>query len=212
MNLSDVRRVYARAGLHEAELAADPIEQFRRWLALAAEADPHDYTSMTLATADREGRPSARIVLLKGCDPRGFVFFSNYESRKGREMEENPSAALLFYWAAFERQVRIEGRVEKVSREESEAYYRTRPRGSRIGAWASQQSAVIGGREELEEKVRALEERFPTEDIPLPELWGGYRVVPDQIEFWQGRPDRLHDRLRYRRLPDGSWTVERLSP
>lgn len=211
MNLSDVRRVYATGGLQEEDLAPGPIEQFQRWLALAAEADPNDYTSMTLATADREGRPSARIVLLKGCDERGFVFYSNYQSRKGREMEENPSVALLFYWPAFERQVRIEGRVEKVSREESEAYYRTRPRGSRIGAWASRQSTVIGGRAELEEKVRALEERFP-DDIPLPEDWGGYRVVPERIEFWQGRPDRLHDRLRYRRLPDGSWTVERLSP
>lgn len=212
MNLSDVRRVYARAGLQEEDLATEPMEQFQRWLALAAEADPNDYTSMTLATADREGRPSARIVLLKGYDARGFVFFSNYESRKAGEMAENPSAALLFYWPAFERQVRIEGRVEKTAREESEAYYRTRPRGSRIGAWASRQSTVIGGRSELEKKVRALEERFPDDDIPPPDYWGGYRLVPERIEFWQGRPDRLHDRLRYRRLPDGSWTVERLSP
>ena len=212
MKLADVRRVYAMGGLQEEDLAADPVEQFQRWLALAAEADPNDYTSMTLATADREGRPSARIVLLKGYDERGFVFFSNYESRKAGEMEENPSAALLFYWPAFERQVRIEGRVEKTSREESEAYYRTRPRGSRIGAWASRQSTVIGGRAELEQEVRALEERFPDDDIPPPDYWGGYRVVPELIEFWQGRPDRLHDRLRYRRLPDGSWTVERLSP
>lgn len=212
MNLSDVRRVYARAGLQEEDLAADPMEQFQSWLALAAEADPNDYTSMTLATADREGRPSARIVLLKGYDPRGFVFFSNYESRKAGEMAENPSAALLFYWPSFERQVRIEGRVEKTSREESEAYYRTRPRGSRIGAWASRQSAVIGGRAALEEQVQAIEERFPDDDIPPPDYWGGYRLIPERIEFWQGRPDRLHDRLRYRRLPDGSWTVERLSP
>lgn len=212
MNLSDVRRVYARAGLQEEDLAAGPMEQFQRWLALAAEADPNDYTSMTLATAGREGRPSARIVLLKGYDERGFVFFSNYESRKAGEMAENPSAALLFYWPAFERQVRIEGRVEKTSREESEAYYRTRPRGSRIGAWASRQSTVIGERAELEEQVRAIEERFPDDDIPPPEYWGGYRLVPERIEFWQGRPDRLHDRLRYRRLPDRSWTVERLSP
>jgi pyridoxamine 5'-phosphate oxidase len=211
MNLSDVRRVYAMGGLQEEDLAPGPIEQFQRWLALAAEADPNDYTSMTLATADREGRPSARIVLLKGCDERGFVFYSNYQSRKGREMEENPFVALLLYWPAFERQVRIEGRVEKTSREESEAYYRTRPRGSRLGAWASRQSTVIGGRAELEEQVRALEERFP-DDIPLPDDWGGFRVVPERIEFWQGRPDRLHDRLRYRRLPDGSWTIERLSP
>jgi pyridoxamine 5'-phosphate oxidase len=211
MSLSDVRREYARAGLREEDLAADPFEQFQRWLAEAAAAHPDDYTSMTLATADHEGRPSARIVLLKGCDERGFVFYTNYESRKGRELAENPRAALLFYWSVLERQVRIEGRVEKTSREESEAYFRSRPLGSRIGATASRQSAVIGSRDELERTVAELLERFG-EDVPLPDAWGGYRLVPDLLEFWQGRPDRLHDRLRYRRLAEGGWTVERLSP
>lgn len=211
MSLFDVRREYARAGLREEDLAADPFEQFQRWLADAAAADPDDYTAMTLATADGEGRPSARIVLLKGCDEQGFVFYTNYASRKGGELAENPRAALLFYWAPLERQVRIEGTVEKTSREESEAYFHTRPLGSRIGATASRQSTVIGSREELERTARELTERFG-EDVPLPDAWGGYRVVPDALEFWQGRPDRLHDRLRYRRVPEGLWTVERLSP
>ena len=211
MKISDVRRDYARTGLREEDAAADALEQFRRWLAEAAAADPDDYTSMILATADREGRPSARTVLLKGYDERGFVFYTNYDSRKGRELAENPRAALVFYWAALDRQIRIEGRVEKTSREESEAYFRSRPVGSRIGAWASRQSAVIAGRDELERATRDLVERFG-DDVPLPDTWGGYRVVPELIEFWQGRPDRLHDRLRYRRLPGGSWTVERLSP
>ena len=211
MSLSHVRREYARADLREEDVAADPIEQFHRWLADATAAHPDEFTSMTLATADREGRPSARVVLLKGCDERGFVFYTNYDSRKGRELAENPRAALVFYWAELERQVRIEGRVEKTSREESEAYFHSRPLGSRIGALASRQSAVIPGRDELERTTRELLERFG-EDVPLPDTWGGYRVVPEALEFWQGRPDRLHDRLHYRRLADGCWTIERLSP
>ena len=211
MSLSHVRREYARAGLREEDVAADPLEQFHRWLADATAAHPDEYTSMTLATADREGRPSARVVLLKGCDERGFVFYTNYDSRKGLELAENPRAALVFYWADLERQVRIEGRVEKTSREESEAYFHSRPLGSRIGAVASRQSAVIPGRDELERTTRELLERFG-EDVPLPDTWGGYRVVPEALEFWQGRPDRLHDRLHYRRLSEGGWTIERLSP
>ena len=210
MSLSRVRREYARDVLHKEDLAADPIEQLQRWLAEAAAADPDDYTSMTLATADRDGRPSARIVLLKGCDARGLVFYTNYDSRKGQELAENPRAALVLYWAVLDRQVRIEGRVEKTSREESEAYFRTRPLGSRVGASISRQSSVLADRVALEEAAQGITERFG-DDPPLPGFWGGYRVVPEQIEFWQGRPDRLHDRLRYRKS-DGGWGIERLSP
>lgn len=212
MDLSDVRRDYARAGLHERDLAAEPVEQLQRWLADAVAADPGDYTSMILATADREGRPSARVVLLKGCDARGLAFYTNYESAKARELEENPRAALVFYWSKFDRQVRVEGTVERTSREESEVYFHSRPRGSQLGAWASQQSEVIAGREELEARVRELADRFAGEEVPLPDFWGGYRLVPETVEFWQGRPDRLHDRLRYRRVSAGGWRIERLSP
>jgi pyridoxamine 5'-phosphate oxidase len=215
MSLSRVRREYAQAGLRKEDLAADPIEQLQRWLADAAAADPDDYTSMTLATADRDGRPSARIVLLKGCDERGLVFYTNYDSRKGRELAANPRAALVFYWAVLDRQVRIEGRVEKISRKESEAYFRSRPLGARVGASISRQSSVITDRSELEQAAREITERYG-EDPPLPDFWGGYRVVPEEIEFWQGRPDRLHDRLRYRRGEgaerEGGWVIERLSP
>jgi pyridoxamine 5'-phosphate oxidase len=158
------------------------------------------------------GRPSARIVLLKGCDERGLVFYTNYDSRKGRELADNPRAALVLYWADFERQVRVEGRIEKTSREESAAYFRTRPLGSRIGASISRQSSVIADREELEKAAQEIADRFG-DDPPLPDFWGGYRVVPDDLEFWQGRPDRLHDRFRYRRADGGGeWVIERLSP
>jgi pyridoxamine 5'-phosphate oxidase len=214
MNVSDVRREYERAGLSEGELAADPIEQFRLWLDQAMAADPQEFTTMTLATADREGRPSARIVLLKGVDERGFVFYTNYESRKGRELLENPRAALVFYWAALDRQVRVEGPVERTSREESEAYFRSRPLGSRLGAWASPQSERISGREEIERRVEEAGRRFPGGEVPLPDSWGGFRVRPEEIEFWQGRASRLHDRLRYVRplSRDEVWRVERLAP
>jgi pyridoxamine 5'-phosphate oxidase len=212
MNVADVRREYAREGLRRRDLAADPVEQFLKWMGEAKAAYPDDFTSMVLATADRSGRPSARVVLLKACDERGFVFYSNYGSRKGRELEENPRAALVFYWRAFDRQVRVEGRVEKVDREESEIYFRSRPLGARIGAWASRQSEVIAGREELERTFREAEERFG-ESVPCPEDWGGYRVVSDEVEVWQGRESRLHDRFRYRRSQaGGAWMIDRLSP
>jgi len=211
MNVSDVRREYGLAGLSEEDLAADPIAQLRLWLDQAREVYPEEFTSMTLATVDREGRPSARVVLLKGLDERGLVFYTNYDSRKGRELAENPRAALVFYWAALDRQVRIEGTVERTSREESAAYFISRPLGSRLGAWASPQSRPIAGRGELARRLREAGERFG-EAVPLPESWGGYRVRPETVEFWQGRPSRLHDRLRYSLSAGGGWRIERLAP
>ena len=212
MKVSDVRREYALAGLSEEDLAADPVDQFRVWLGQARAAQPDDFTAMVLATADRDGRPAARVVLLKGVDERGFVFYTHYASAKGRELAANPRAALVFYWSALERQVRIEGSVERTTREESEAYFASRPRGSRLGAWASPQSRPLAGREELERRVEEAAERFAEGDVPLPDDWGGFRVFPETVEFWQGRPSRLHDRLRYVRLPEGGWRVERLAP
>lgn len=211
MNVSDVRREYIREGLRKKDLDPDPIAQFLKWLGEAQAVHPGDFTSMVLATADRGGRPSARVVLLKGCDNRGFVFFTHYDSRKGRDLAENPRAALVFYWHEFDRQVRVEGTVERTSREESEAYFQSRPLGARIGAASSKQSEPIASREELERAVREAAERFGA-TVPRPDSWGGYRVVPDEIEIWQGRENRLHDRFRYRREPEGGWTIDRLSP
>jgi pyridoxamine 5'-phosphate oxidase len=212
MDVSEVRRDYGRAALDERDVAPDPITQFRAWLAAALAADPPDPTAMTLATADREGRPSARVVLLKGYDERGFVFFTNYGSRKARELAANSQAALVFYWPAFDRQVRAEGLVEKTSRAETEAYFATRPVTSQLGAWASRQSEPVSGREPLEQALAAAAKQFEGNIVPAPDFWGGYRLKPTWVEFWQGRESRLHDRIVYRRNPEGGWTIERLQP
>ncbi|WP_321790677.1 pyridoxamine 5'-phosphate oxidase [Burkholderia pyrrocinia] len=211
--LADLRINYSRASLDEADAAHDPFVQFDRWFKEALAARLPEPNTMTLATVGADGRPSARIVLIKGVDERGFVFFTNYESRKGRDLAAHPQAALLFYWIELERQVRIEGRIEKTSAEESDRYFASRPLGSRIGAWASEQSAVIDSRATLEAREKAVSERYG-DTPPRPPHWGGYRLVPDSIEFWQGRPSRLHDRLLYTRDADTSpdWTISRLSP
>jgi pyridoxamine 5'-phosphate oxidase len=190
----------------------DPYRQFERWFADAKLTRPVEPEAMTLATSTRDGIPSARMVLLKGVDGRGFVFYSNYESRKGRELNENPVAALVFYWAELHRQVRVDGSVERLAHRESDTYFATRPIGSRLSALASRQSEIIPSREDLDRRVRELEGQFDGSEIPRPPFWGGYRLSPTCIEFWQGRPDRLHDRIRYRLEPDGSWIIERLSP
>ena len=211
-SIADLRREYTRAVLHEDDLHPDPIEQFREWFSQALETDVHEPTAMTLATASPDGRPSARMVLLKGIEPEGFVFYTDYRSRKARELEANPHAALVFFWPELERQVRVTGVVRRVTTAESEAYFRSRPPGSRISAWASRQSEVLQSRAELEDRIREMRERFADGEIPLPPHWGGYRLEPETIEFWQGRESRLHDRIRYSRLSDGGWRTERLSP
>lgn len=210
--LQNLRKDYVLAGLLESDLDPDPIAQFRVWFTEAQAAKGIEPNAMTVATADSTGNPSARTVLLKGLDARGFVFYSNYESAKGRQLDANPRAELLFYWPELERQVRVHGAVERIDRAEAEAYFRSRPLGNQIGALVSPQSTVIPNREFLEEAYRALEERYRSEQVPLPHHWGGYRVMPEWIEFWQGRISRLHDRLRYRRSPSGEWVVERLAP
>ncbi len=203
---------YTRGALDEAGAAPNPFRQFDAWFTDAQAADIPDPNAMTVATATADGQPSARIVLLRGYDERGFVFYTNYESRKGQELAGNPVAALVFFWPALERQIRITGAVAQASRDETDRYFRGRPRGSRLGAWASPQSAAIVSRAEIEDRLRDLEQQYPGDDIPTPPHWGGYRVAPDAFEFWQGRPSRLHDRLRYTRQPDGSWRIDRLAP
>jgi pyridoxamine 5'-phosphate oxidase len=211
MEISELRREYRAAGLDRDQLDDDPVAQFGRWFGEAERAEEIEPNAMTLATSSPDGRPSARIVLLKGFGPDGFVFFSNYASRKGDELAANPNAALVFWWPPLERQVRLEGRVERTTTEESEAYWASRPLGSRLAALASAQSQVLAGREELVRRVEELAARHRDGHVPLPEAWGGYRLVPDAFEFWQGQPNRLHDRFRYTRYQDG-WLVQRLSP
>jgi pyridoxamine 5'-phosphate oxidase len=234
MNLSDFREDYRRGALERSGLAANPLRQFEAWFQAAAgdtaqsrwrkigialfklwsalrNHRPPDSNAMTLATVDASGQPSTRTVLLKSVDERGFIFYTNYDSRKGRELAENPRAALTFFWSDLERQVCVAGTVTKLPVAESENYFRTRPRGSRIGAWTSKQSEPVPDRAFLEAKWREFEKQFPGE-VPLPPNWGGYLLRPERIEFWQGRPSRLHDRFSYTRQPDGTWKIERLSP
>jgi pyridoxamine 5'-phosphate oxidase len=211
VTLAELRKEYSLAGLAEKDLARDPFRQFEKWFQEAEAAKLIEPNAMTLCTATPDGKPSARTVLLKAIDGRGFVFFSNYNSRKGRELDANPNATLVFPWLALERQVIVEGAVTKVPREESEAYFHSRPRASQLGAWVSQQSSVIAGRSVLEESVKVLEQKYAGREVPLPPHWGGWRLSPEAVEFWQGRRSRLHDRLRYRRAKDG-WAVERLAP
>lgn len=209
--VAEMRENYLRAGLSESDVADSPIAQFERWFEAAVQAGLREPNAMTLATATAEGRPAARIVLLKSFDEQGFVFYTNYDSRKGRELTANAQAALVFYWADLERQVRVEGSVVPVSRAESEAYFHSRPRGSQFGAWASRQSTVLAGREVLEAQFSSAQQQFGEGSIPMPPFWGGYRVIPDLMEFWQGRPSRLHDRIQYR-LRGERWVRERLAP
>jgi pyridoxamine 5'-phosphate oxidase len=214
MSLADIRREYTGGGLRRADLDPNPIVQFQKWFAQAETTlakNQLDVNAATLATADKNGIPSARVVLLKGLDERGFTFFTNYDSRKGRELAENPNAALVFHWQELERQVCVAGSVGKISREESEKYFKSRPRGSQLAALASNQSDAVKDRAALEAKWRELEKKFPNE-IPLPPNWGGFILKPERIEFWQGRPSRLHDRFSYTRQVDNSWKLERLAP
>jgi pyridoxamine 5'-phosphate oxidase len=214
MKIADIRREYTLGGLRRADLDANPVAQFQKWFEQAAKALAQkeiDVNAATLATAGKNGKSSARIILLKGVDERGFTFFTNYDSRKGRELSENPSASLVFYWQQLERQVCIAGLVGKISRKESAAYFKTRPHGSQLAAWASNQSDAVKDRALLEAKWNEIEKKFPNE-VPLPPNWGGYVLKPERIEFWQGRANRLHDRFQYTRQPDNSWKLERLAP
>ncbi|GLU56094.1 pyridoxamine 5'-phosphate oxidase [Dyadobacter frigoris] len=208
--IANIRADYSQNGLHESELNANPLKQFNKWFDEVLKSELSESNAMLLSTVNN-GRPTGRIVLLKGVDEDGFTFYTNYESKKGQEIEANPQVALTFFWKELERQVRIEGKIEKTSEKDSDDYFAIRPRGSQIGAWVSHQSEVIENREFLEEKQKSFEQEFEGVTVPRPPHWGGYRVIPDYVEFWQGRPSRLHDRLAYV-LKDGVWVTERLSP
>lgn len=209
-DLAAIRRDYSRQELSESSVAADPFVQFANWIEEYLHSGPLEPNAMTVSTADSDGRPASRVVLLKGFDDRGLVFFTNYQSRKGRQLVENPYAALHFFWPELERQIGIQGTAEKVDRAESESYFLSRPLESRIGAWASRQSSVLESRQELEQRITKIRNRFG-EDVPCPPFWGGFRVIPERFEFWQGRPSRLHDRIVYTKQAD-CWAIARLSP
>lgn len=210
-NVAQLRRDYNKEALTESEVRDNPIEQFNQWFKKALSVDLLDPNAMTLSTATNDGVPSSRTILLKGVDKEGFRFYTNYKSRKGQELADNPRAALCFYWPPLERQVRIEGEVQKVSRNESETYFHQRPRQSQISAWASEQSSKVASREELISRFKEIEKRFEGAEVPLPEFWGGYLLKPSRIEFWQGRVGRMHDRICYEK-EKGSWTMYRLAP
>jgi pyridoxamine 5'-phosphate oxidase len=212
MNLAETRTDYAKGELRRANLHSDPLTQFDAWLNEAINSNLPEPTAMSLATVGEDGTPRVRTVLLKGLDHRGFAFFTNLESRKGRQLAERPTASLLFPWVAIERQVIVTGTVERVSDEEAAAYFASRPRRSRLAAWSSPQSSAIESRAALEQRLGEIEARFSDDPVPLPPFWGGYRVKPARIEFWQGRRDRLHDRFEYTPLPDGAWAIQRLAP
>jgi pyridoxamine 5'-phosphate oxidase len=210
--MKDLRTSYTQTGLLESDVSRDPLAQFALWFEQARTAGNPEPNAMALATATADGVPSCRAVLLKSFDARGFVFYTNYESRKGSELSSNPKAALMFWWPELERQVRIGGEVERVSREESEEYFASRPVGHQLGAWASRQSSVVAGRDALDDNLAAAATKFEPGPAPLPPWWGGFRVRPSSFEFWQGRPNRMHDRLEYLRQPDGTWVLRRLAP
>lgn len=211
-NISSLRKDYRNATLNETDVQANPFEQFRIWFHQAMEAKLPEPNAMTLATANKKGIPSARMVLLKGFDENGFVFYTNYFSHKGQDLDENPHAALVFYWHELERQIRIEGSVKKVSKKESESYYHSRPKESRIGAWASPQSEKIDDRQIIEDMYAELSQSLADTEPPYPDFWGGYRIKPKRIEFWQGRTSRLHDRILYEKTKKGNWKISRLAP